>query len=161
MGYNEADTRAKLIDLKLHDIGWNEDLIRRETTAGTVEIINGIAKRKSGKADYLLCLPVAKGENPLPIAVIEAKKEDEHATLGLNQAKDYAKYLNVPFVFSTNGHLFTAYDFFDGKMIIDGKSLDEFPKPDRLRELYEARKGLSLNDEAAKSLLVPYRGGQS
>ena len=161
MGYNEADTRAKLIDPKLHDIGWNEDLIRRETTAGTVTIINGVTKRKSGKADYLLCLPVAKGENPLPIAVIEAKKEDEHASLGLNQAKDYAKYLNVPFVFSTNGHLFTAYDFFDGKMIIDEKPLGDFPNPALLRELYEKRKGLSLDDEIAKSLLVPYRGGQS
>ena len=161
MGYNEADTRAKLIDPKLHDIGWNEDLIRRETTAGTVEIINGIPKRKSGKADYLLCLPVAKGENPLPIAVIEAKKEDEHASLGLNQAKDYAKYLNVPFVFSTNGHLFNAYDFFDEKIIIEEMPLDKFPKPDRLRELYEGRKGLSLDDEMAKPLFVPYRGGQS
>ena len=35
MGYNEADTRAKLINPKLHEAGWSEDLIRREITAGT------------------------------------------------------------------------------------------------------------------------------
>ena len=41
MGYNEADTRAKLINPKLYEAGWSEDLIRRETADGTVEIING------------------------------------------------------------------------------------------------------------------------
>lgn len=58
MGYNEADTRAKLIDPTLHKIGWTEDLIRRETTAGTIEILNGKTKRKKGRTDYLFCLPV-------------------------------------------------------------------------------------------------------
>lgn len=49
MGYNEADTRAKLINPKLHEAGWSEDLIRREITAGTVEIINGKTIRKKGR----------------------------------------------------------------------------------------------------------------
>ncbi len=40
-GYNEADTRAKLIDPAIHKVGWMEDLIRREETAGAVEIIGG------------------------------------------------------------------------------------------------------------------------
>ena len=43
MPLNEADTRAKLIDPALHKCGWTEDLIRREETAVTVEIINGKA----------------------------------------------------------------------------------------------------------------------
>ena len=112
MGFNEADTRAKLIDPILHRLGWTEDLIRRETTAGTIEIINGKPKRKKGRTDYILCLPANKMENPLSISILEAKKEDEHATLGLQQSKDYAKCLNVPFVFSTNGHLVVEYDYF-------------------------------------------------
>ena len=41
MYLNEADTRAKLIDPAIHKRGWTEDLIRREETAGTVEIVNG------------------------------------------------------------------------------------------------------------------------
>ena len=38
MPLSEADTRAKLIDPALHARGWTEDLIRREETAGAVEI---------------------------------------------------------------------------------------------------------------------------
>ena len=140
MSYGEADTRAKLIDPKIHNVGWKEDLIRRETTAGTIEIINGRTKRKGGRTDYLLCLPAKDEENPLSIAILEAKKEDEHATLGLGQAQEYAKRLNVPFVFSTNGHLFVAYDKFLGK-ITEELPLENFPTPEKLRKLYEKGKG--------------------
>lgn len=42
MSFNEADTRAKLIDPAIHKSGWTEDLLRREETAGTVEIIIGM-----------------------------------------------------------------------------------------------------------------------
>jgi type I restriction enzyme R subunit len=34
----ESDTRSKLIDPAIHARGWTEDLIRREETAGTIEI---------------------------------------------------------------------------------------------------------------------------
>ena len=54
MGYNEADTRAKLINPKLHEAGWSEDLIRREITAGTVEIINGKTIRKKFRKKVFL-----------------------------------------------------------------------------------------------------------
>jgi type I restriction enzyme R subunit len=160
MGLNEADTRAKLIDPIIHKIGWTEDLIRRERTAGAIEVINGNPKRKSGRTDYLLCLPVKSGQNPLAIAIVEAKKEDEPCTLGLDQARDYAKYQHVPFVFSTNGHLFAAYDFLSEKIMKD-MPLTQFPAPDKLRELYEQKKEFRLDSEDAKALLVPYAGGQS
>jgi type I restriction enzyme R subunit len=160
LGFNEADTRAKLIDPILHRLGWTEDLIRRETTAGTIEIINGKPKRKKGRTDYLLCLPANKMENPLSISILEAKKEDEHATLGLQQAKDYAKCLNVPFVFSTNGHLVNEYDSFKEK-VTEEFLLENFPTPELLKQLYEESRGFSLSDESARPLFVPYRGGQS
>ena len=160
MGYNEADTRAKLIDPTLHKIGWTKDLIRRETTAGTIEIINGKTKRKRGRTDYVFCLPVKGGYNPLSIGVLEAKKEDEYASLGIEQAKEYAKALNIPFVFSSNGHLFVEYDFFQD-MVMEEHSLDKFPTPELLKRLYEERKGFSLDDDDAKPLLVPYMGGQA
>ncbi len=160
MGLNEADTRAKLIDPALHKIGWSEDLIRREITAGTIEIINGKTKRKKGRTDYLLCLPVKERENPLSIGILEAKNEGENATLGLGQAKEYAKSLNVPFVFSTNGHLFVAYDSFSEK-VTEELPIDSFPKPELLKKLYEESRGFSLSDDNARPLFVPYRGGQS
>jgi type I restriction enzyme R subunit len=160
MVLNEADTRAKLIDPKIHNVGWKEDLIRRETTAGTIEIINGRTKRKGGRTDYLLCLPVKDKETPFAIAILEAKKEGEHATLGLGQAREYAKRLNVPFVFSTNGHLFVSYDTSLDK-ITEELPLDNFPTPEKLKKLYERNKGFSLDNEHSKSLFVPYQGGQS
>ena len=160
MSLNEADTRAKLIDPTIHKIGWTENLIRREKTAGAIEVINGNPKRKTGRTDYLLCLPAREDQNPLPIAIVEAKKENDPCTLGLDQAKDYAKYQHVPFVFSTNGHLYAVYDFFSGKIKSD-IPLNEFPAPNKLRELYEKKKGFSLDSEDAKALLVPYAGGQS
>lgn len=160
MSLTEADTRAKLIDPVIHKLGWTEDLIRRETTAGTIEIINGRPKRKGGRTDYLLCLPSKEGETPLAIAILEAKKEDEHATVGLEQAKEYAKRLQVPFVFSTNGHLLTSYDNFSGK-VSEEVPLEKFPPPSKLKTLFEAGKGLSLTTESAQALFVPYQGGQS
>ncbi|MCX6772932.1 MAG: DEAD/DEAH box helicase family protein, partial [Candidatus Micrarchaeota archaeon] len=160
MSLTEADTRAKLIDPAIHKRGWLEDLIRRETTAGAIEFIGGRTKRKQGRTDYLLCLPTADNENPLAIAVLEAKKEDEPATLGLEQAKIYAKRMNVPFVFSTNGYLFVEFDAFAGR-VSEEYPLDKFPTPEKLRELYQKHKGFTLEDEKAKALLVPYYGGQS
>jgi len=87
MSFNEADTRAKLIDPTIHKRGWTEDLIRREETAGTVEIINGKARRRSrGKIDYVLRVKVNVDTQPVALALIEAKKESLPAGHGLDQA---------------------------------------------------------------------------
>ena len=54
MALNESDTRAKLIDPAIHAGGWTEDLIRREETAGAIEIEEGRAKRRArGRVDYV------------------------------------------------------------------------------------------------------------
>lgn len=88
MTLNEADTRAKLIDPAIHKCGWTEDLIRREETAGTVEIINGKARRRSrGRVDYVLRVKVNVDTHPIALALIEAKKESLPAGHGLDQAK--------------------------------------------------------------------------
>ena len=59
MPLSEADTRAKLIDPALHARGWTEDLIRREETAGAVEIVEGRPhKRSQGRTDYTLRIKV-------------------------------------------------------------------------------------------------------
>jgi type I restriction enzyme R subunit len=106
MPLNEADTRAKLIDPAIHKCGWTEDLIRREETAGTVEIINGKARRRSrGKIDYVLRVKVNVDTQPVALALIEAKKESHPPGHGLDQAKGYAECRrhNVQFIFTSNG----------------------------------------------------------
>jgi type I restriction enzyme R subunit len=162
MPYNEADTRAKLIDPAIHKRGWTEDLIRREETAGTVEIINGKARRRSrGKIDYVLRVKVNVDTQPVALALIEAKKESLPAGHGLDQAKGYSecRRLNVRFVFSSNGHQFVEFDCFTG-LTSSPRPMSEFPTPAELRARYEQGMGFTLESPAARPLLQPYPGGE-
>jgi type I restriction enzyme, R subunit len=80
MGLSEADTRAKLIDPAIHRRGWTEDLIRREETAGAIEVIDGKAhKRPHGRVDYTLRVKVDPQSQPVAVALIEAKAEHRAA----------------------------------------------------------------------------------
>src|ERR1041385_5770037 len=111
MSLSESDTRAKLIDPAIHARGWTEDLIRREETAGAIEIIDGRPRRQAkGRVDYTLRIKVNPDTQPVAVALIEAKAEHLPPGHGLDQGKRYTtgKRLNVPFVFSFNGHLFEA-----------------------------------------------------
>jgi len=162
MSFNEADTRAKLVDPAIHKRGWVEDFIRREETAGAVEIINGKPRRRSrGKIDYVLRIKIDVDTQPVALALIEAKKESLHAGHGLDQAKGYAecRRLNVRFVFSTNGHQFVEFDYFSG-VTAAPKPLSEFPSPPELRARYEKGMGFSLDSPAARPLLQQYHGGE-
>ncbi len=59
MNLSESDTRAKLIDPIVYARGWTEDLMRREETAGAIEIIDGKArKRVKVRVDYVLSIKV-------------------------------------------------------------------------------------------------------
>jgi len=163
MALNESDTRAKLIDPAIHACGWTEDLIRREETAGAIEIEEGRARRRArGRVDYVLRIKVTLESQPVAVALIEAKAENLPPTHGLEQAKAYgsAKRMNVPFVFSSNGHLFVEYDRFTG-LTAAPKPLNEFPSPKALRERYEKAMGFSLDAPAAKPMLVRYSGGEA
>ena len=163
MGLNEADTRAKLIDPSLYQRGWIETYIKREETAGSIEIIGGKARKKGrGRLDYTLRIQAGADTHPVAIALVEAKAEHLPPGHGLEQAKGYqlCKRFNVPFVFSTNGHLFVEFDRTTG-LTSKPKPLTQFPTPDELRSRYEAYIGFSLESEVAKPLLTPYAGGES
>ena len=163
MSLTESDTRAKLIDPAIHARGWTEELIRREETAGAIEIVDGKPrKRTKGRIDYVLRIKVNIDTQPVAVALIEAKAEHLPPTHGLQQAKLYAdcKRLNVPFVFSSNGHQFVEYDRFTG-LTISPRSITEFPTPEDLRTRYENGMGFSLSDPAARPLLVRYTGGEA
>lgn len=162
MPLNEADTRAKLIDPAIHKRGWTEDLIRREETAGTVEIINGKARRRSrGKIDYVLRVKVNVDTQPVALALIEAKKETLPPGHGLDQAKGYSecRRLTVHFVLSSNGHQFVEFDCFTG-LTSAPKPMTEFPTPAELRARYEQGMGFTLDSPAARPLLQQYPGGE-
>ena len=65
MTLNEADTRAKIIDPKLHATGWQEDFITREYyfTEGKIYLVGDEAKRKESKKILILAV-VHYGKNP-------------------------------------------------------------------------------------------------
>lgn len=161
MAFNEADTRAKLIDPALRLRGWTEDHIRRETTQPRIDLdpATGRAHRRgSGRSDYLLRFRLNPGTQPVPLALIEAKAEDRPPGQGLEQAKGYRARHNVPFVFSSNGHLFVEYDHFTG-LTAGPQPLDRFPSPDDLRTRYETHMRFRLDQPAAQPLITPYKGG--
>ncbi|MFO5491786.1 MAG: hypothetical protein ACLBM6_04375, partial [Cuspidothrix sp.] len=160
MGLGETDTRAKLIDPKLHSRGWTEDYIKREETAGAISIIDGqTPTRNKGRVDYTLRLRVGTDTQPVAVALIEAKKEDLPPNQGLEQVKRYAQGLNLPFVYSTNGHLYVEYAK-DTGLTSKPLPLEQFPTPDELRHRYEQYMKFSLDDAVAKPLLTPYKGGE-
>src|SRR5712692_108800 len=160
---NESDTRAKLIDPAIHACGWTEDLIKREETAGAIHMVDGRPRRRSrGRIDYTLRIKVNPGTQPVALAIIEAKAENLPPSHGLEQAKLYAacKRLNVPFVFSSNGHQFVEFDRLTG-LTSTPRAIKEFPSPADLRTRYEQYVGFSLSDPAAKPLLTRYPGGEA
>ena len=157
MKLSEADTQAKLIDPALHSRGWREDLIRREEPAAPIDIVGNRARRRNKKrTDYTLRLKLREDSQPVAVALIEAKKEGELPAHGLEQAKGYGRLLNVPFVFSSNGHRFVEYDDFTG-MTSEPRQMASFPKPEDLRRRYEAGKGFGLEEDIAKPLLTPHK----
>jgi type I restriction enzyme R subunit len=130
----------------LHQRGWTEDLIKREETAGTIEIIDNKPRRRGkGRTDYTLRVKVNIDTQPVAVAVLEAKSEHLPPTHGLEQAKMYGacKRLNTPFVIATNGHLFVEFDRMTW-MTTAPRPLSELPTPTDLRQRYEQAMGFSL-----------------
>jgi len=163
MTLNESDTRSKLIDPALYVRGWKEDNIKREETAGAVDMSEGKARRRSrGRVDYTLRVKVTADSQPVAVALIEAKAEHLPPEHGLEQAKVYgvSKRVNVPFVISTNGHKFVLYENFTFTTSRP-RPITEFPTPEELRAAYEKGMGFSLESELAKPLLARYSGGEA
>lgn len=158
---NEAQTRFELIDPAIERRGWSRDLIKVEKTPGGVDILpDGTTRKRRGRSDYLLCLPSSPGLLPLPVAIIEAKKEDSSPSRGLQQAQDYARKFNVPFAFSSNGVLFTEYAE-DTNLISEPRSLEHFPTPDELRRRYESFRKIQIDSAAARALFIQYKSGEA
>lgn len=91
---------------------------------------------------------------------MEAKHEGLPPEHGLQQGKDYrvGQLHHVPFVFSSNGHLFVEYDEETGTTS-DPKPLSEFPTPDELVQRYLTVRGLNPQTPAFKLLEIPYAQG--
>ncbi len=162
MDLSEADTHAKLVNPAIYARGWTEDHIKREESTGAVDLIAGRACRRSkGRVDLTLRVIVTAETQPVAVAVLEVKKDSYPPGHGLDQAKGYstAARLNVPFVLSTNGHMFVEFDRVSGQTTAP-RPMTEFPSPADLRSRYEQAVGFSLDAPSAAPLLRPYKGGE-
>ena len=162
MSRNEDQTRFDLIDPALFARSWERADIAVEETNCAVDIINGEGKRRpKGRADYVLRRSLLPGAEPLPLAIIEAKKESLPPEHGLQQGKSYrvGHLHHVPFVFSSNGHLFVEYDE-DAGITSEARPMAEFPTPEELIARYLAARGLPTDAAALKPLATPYALGR-
>lgn len=139
---SETDIISKFIMPAVEKAGWDSMLqIRQEVKLrdGKVIVRGQLGVRKTVKsADIVLY-----HKPNIPLAVVEAKANKHEIGKGMQQGLDYARLLDVPFAFASNGDGFIFHD----KTVVDGQpleteiSLDEFPSPEALWQKYRAFKG--------------------
>lgn len=142
--FTETDIINKFIRPAIKRSGWDDmTQIREEVKLrdGKVVVRGQMAVRQTVKsADIVLY-----HKPNLPLAVIEAKANQHEIGKGMQQALDYARLLEVPFVFASNGDGFIFHDktiASDANLPIEIEiSLDEFPSPDELWQKYCQWKG--------------------
>lgn len=118
---------------------WKLNQITMETkiTDGKINLKgNLVVREKPKKADYVLYLNDSK-----PIAIVEAKDNKHSVSYGIQQAITYARMLDVPFAYSSNGDAFYEHDRLTGQeRQID---LDKFPSPAELLARFQAEQGVT------------------
>lgn len=152
--FSERDICTKFITPALVAAGWNiTTQIREEVgfTKGRIIVRGKIVSRGEGKrADYIL-----SAKPNIPIAIIEAKDNNQPIGGGMQQALGYAETLDIPFVFSSNGDGFVFHDRTGTSSEVElTLGLDEFPSPEELWRRYKVWKGLT--DAAEKIALQDY-----
>ena len=155
MSYNEQETRFYLIDPVLREKGYNDHQWLKLETPAPVEPTGPKGRRRkgSGRTDYLLCVQVGDMPKPLPVGVLEVKKEGEDPLKGMQQAKGYAdcRRFDVKYVFSTNGHRYGEFDFITS---LQGGPYPfaDFPPHQDLTARYARDTGIDVTKEAAAML---------
>lgn len=144
---SERDICTKFITPALEKAGWDKNIQLLEEvsfTDGRIYVKGKLTARgKAKRADYILYF-----KPNIPIAIIEAKDNTHSVKAGIQQALDYAKSLDIPFVFSSNGDGFLFHDkTVSGNNIESELSIDAFPSPQILWEKYKAYKGITEAQE--------------
>ena len=138
---------------------WKKQHITMETkiTDGRVNLKgNFVTRDKPKRADYVLYL-----SDNNPIAIVEAKDNNHSVSYGLQQAMEYARMLDIPFAFSSNGDGFAEHDFLTGTEREFG--LDEFPTEQELYSRYKAgaNGGTGLTEQQERIIAQPYFSSQN
>lgn len=147
----EEDIKLKFITPALQNSDWDiKTQIRCEYyyTAGKINVRENVAQRTKGKkVDYLLSY-----KSNIPIAIVEAKDNKVLPSHGIQQAIGYAKDLDIPFAYSSNGDSFYEHDMITGEE--KEIKLEEFPTPNQLWKRYIKEK--EIDEEQEKIITEPY-----
>lgn len=152
---SERDICTKYITPAIEKSGWDKitQLLEEVSfTDGKIYVRGKLTTRGARKrADYILYY-----KPNIPVAIVEAKDNKHSVRAGMQQALDYAKILDIPCVFSSNGDSFLFHD----RTVEDGKietelELDNFPSPEELWKKYKKYKGIE-SPEAEKVVKQDY-----
>ena len=154
----EADIKRQYITPAIQS-RWGLDRITMETkiTDGQINLRGNLVVRSTPKkADYVLYLSPNK-----PIAIVEAKDNNHSVSFGLQQAIAYARMLDVPFAYSSNGDAFQEHDLLTG--LERTLPMDAFPTVEELAARWEseANGGKGLSADEKKIIAEPYYSSQN
>jgi len=137
---SERDICTKFITPALEQADWDiQNQVREEVTFTDGQVIvrgKLITRGKKKRADYILYY-----KPNIPIAIIEAKDNKHSVGAGMQQALEYGKVLDIPFIYSSNGDGFIEHD----RTVELGKvereiSIENFPSPEELWQRYKRHK---------------------
>lgn len=146
----EKDTCRNYVLPRLEAAGWSDAQIQEQFPITDGRIIT--VGRKHRRADALRADYVLEYRPGVPIAVVEAKREDAIPGKGLQQAKNYAQLLDLPFAYATNGTGIVEDDRSAG---LETDALAAFPGPEELWARYRAWKGI-VDMSVADGLVLPF-----
>ena len=143
---SERDICTKFITPAIDKAGWDiTSQVREEVsfTDGKIYVRGSLTMRgKRKRADYILY------HRPnIPVAIIEAKDNKHSMGAGMQQALEYARIIDIPCVFSSNGDGFVFHDRTSEGALESTLTLDQFPSPAELWEKYKKYKGISSPDQ--------------
>ena len=152
---SEEDTKNRYITPSIEKQGWDPDTEIHMEYAYKAGRINQMThqRKKVKRLDYLLTYPAHN-----KLALIEAKKISLPIGTGMQQGLTYARDLQIPFVFTSNGQNFVFYDRIISKEV--EIPLNRFPTKESLLQRYVNEK--HLNSTEQQLLRTPYyyhRGG--
>jgi type I restriction enzyme, R subunit len=142
---SERDICTKFITPAIKDVaGWDLMQFSEELTLGKI-FVKGkrVARGSKDRVDYILF-----HNRDLPLAIIEAKDNHHDLGAGMQQALRYAKMIDVPFAYSSNGDGFIEHDRTREDGVLERTlGINEFPSPQELWERYKAWKQIDAEEE--------------
>lgn len=130
-GWNPADKSQVLTEYYVHKNEWEGNENTDHYKPSLSSRITQTNEIPTGRTDYVLL-----DQRGRPLAVIEAKRRAIEPYIAKQQALPYAKSINAPFIFLTNGEIIYFWDYGND----DARMVNSFYSRRDLERLIEMRK---------------------